>query len=107
MLTLAGAGKMKTKGAYIPKMLNEKVTSGSNPQSMISIASGDIANQHAVCYFENGGWYLEDLGHHTGTFYRLKNDTQLQQKTPSDEIKLEKNSVFVVEGFNFIVLENN
>ena len=105
MLTLKGVSSSTGHiTGYTTETSNECVTIGRTPENRIRINAEDISEKHAECYSQGEDWYLRELGSTFGTYYRLKNKEQIDQRIPSESVLLDRYSIFSVEDFTFIIL---
>lgn len=87
--------------------LSEIITIGSHSSNKIIIGHDDFSESHAKCFYQNGQWFLEDLESKHGTFYRLKNQAQIDEKQPSSTLRIQENTGFMIEGILFFATLNN
>ena len=50
----------------------EPVTIGREPDNKVAMQLGVLSRHHAKVFFENGGWFVQDLDSANGSFFRGK-----------------------------------
>lgn len=50
----------------------EPVTIGREPDNKVAMQLGVLSRHHAKVFFENGSWFVQDLGSANGSFFRGK-----------------------------------
>ncbi len=59
---------------------------GRAPTNVVALPDDTISLEHALLYWRNGQWWLEDLGSHNGTHLNSVPLTQPTPLTPSDVV---------------------
>ncbi len=67
---------------------------GRSPECDIVINESYISQKHLIIWYENGDWYLEDLGSRNGT---VINGKRIQR-----EVILDPEDVISIGGLNFV-----
>ena len=60
----------------------EPVTIGREPDNKVAMQLGVLSRHHAKVFFENGGWFVQDLDSANGSFFRGK------QLAPNAKVEL-------------------
>ncbi len=93
-LEYEGDGGSFVTGDIIP--IGNKLTIGRNQSNHMVLPSQSVSNYHAVVYFEDGRYMLEDMNSTNGTFINgLKVDKKSLQ--PGDEICISQTVLVVTD----------
>jgi len=82
------------EGDIIP--IGSKLTIGRNKNNQMVLPSQSVSNYHAIIYFEDGRYMLEDLNSTNGTFI---NGVMVSKKSlqPGDEISISQTLLLVTD----------